>query len=503
MENVKIGWAKREISINENVVIPGQLYLRLSEGIHDPLYVTALCMENGEGPVFFVTCDVVVLRGDVIAGTREKVAQMRPEIPVDNIIMGCTHTHAGACITPTAETTPDGQPIYPGSKYKEFFCQMCAEAICEAWDTRAEGGMAYGYGYAVVGHSRRVVYFDDVSLRTENSIAPNGHGVMYGNTNDAQFSHYEAGADHFLNAMFTFDAQEKLTGIVINVPCPSQLSEHFTKLSADYWNEVRQMVAAEFGEDVFVLPQCAAAGDLSPRILHYKQAQARRMALKYDLPYEVKKATGNSQDEYNKVMGERYDIAQRIMESVRDIYSWAKKDIQTQIPVRHTKSVMELSRRMITDEEKAECERNIEKMRLAIPDPATCTPEVFRKAQSQYNAIKGRNERAIQRYGTQEENPKLPMEAHAVQVGDIAFATIRFELYMDYMHRLQSRSPFIQTFVIQLAGEEGGNYLATERGIANKGYSASLFCNMVGAEGGQEWVENTLQTLQEMKNRDQ
>jgi hypothetical protein len=361
--------------------------------------------------------------------------------------------------------------------------------------------MAYGYGYAVVGHSRRVVYFDDVSLRTENSIAPNGHGVMYGNTNDAQFSHYEAGADHFLNAMFTFDAQEKLTGIVINVPCPSQLSEHFTKLSADYWNEVRQMVAAEFGEDVFVLPQCAAAGDLSPRILHYKQAQARRMALKYDLPYEVKKATGNSQDEYNKVMGERYDIAQRIMESVRDIYSWAKKDIQTQIPVRHTKSVMELSRRMITDEEKAECERNIEKMRLAIPDPATCTPEVFRKAQSQYNAIKGRNERAIQRYGTQEENPKLPMEAHAVQVGDIAFATIRFELYMDYMHRLQSRSPFIQTFVIQLAGEEGGNYLATERGIANKGYSASLFCNMVGAEGGQEWVENTLQTLQEMKTR--
>ncbi len=503
MENVKIGWSKREISIDEKVVIPGQMYLRLSEGIHDPLYVTALCMENGDEPVFFCTCDVVVLRGDVIAGTREKVAQMRPEIPVDNIIMGATHTHAGACLTPTAETTPDGQPIYPGSNYREFFCQMCAEAICEAWDTRAEGGMAYGYGYAVVAHSRRVVYFDDVSLRTENSIAPNGHGVMYGNTNDDQFSHYEAGADHFLNAMFTFNMEKKLTGIVINVPCPSQLSEHFTKLSADYWNEVRQMVAKEFGEDVYVLPQCAAAGDLSPRVLHYKQAQARRMALKYGLPHEVKKATGNSQDAYNKVMGERYDIAQRILESVRDIYSWAKKDIQTQIPVRHSKTVMELSRRMITDEEKATCEANIEKMRQAIPDPAACTPEEYRKAVSLYNSVKGRNERAIQRYGTQEESPKLPMESHAVQIGDIAFATIRFELYMDYMHRLQARSPFIQTFVVQLAGAENGNYLATERGIANKGYSASLFCNMVGAEGGQEWVENTLRTLQEMKDRDQ
>ena len=148
-------------------------------------------------------------------------------------------------------------------------------------------------------------------------------------------------------------------------------------------------------------------------------------------------------------------------------------------------------------------ERIYHQMRQAIPDPAACTPEEYRKAQSRYNAIKGRNERAIQRYGTQEESPKLPMESHAVQIGDIAFATIRFELYMDFMHRLQSRSPFIQTFVIQLAGEEGGNYLATERGIANKGYSASLFCNMVGAEGGQEWVENTLQTLQKMKDQDQ
>ena len=87
---------------------------------------------------------------------------------------------------------------------------------------------------------------------------------MYGKTNDEWFSGYEAGADHFLNAMFTFDENKQVTGIVINVPCPSQLSEHFTKLSADFWNEVREMVAEEFGENVYVLAQCAPAGDLSP-----------------------------------------------------------------------------------------------------------------------------------------------------------------------------------------------------------------------------------------------
>ena len=72
------------------------------------------------------------------------------------------------------------------------------------------------------------------------------------------------------------------------------------------------------------------------------------------------------------------------------------------------------------------------------------------------------------------------------RIGDICFATNRFELYMDYMHRMQARSPFLQTFTVQMAGTEESCYLASERGIANKGYSASLFCNQIGAEGGQQ-----------------
>ena len=88
-----------------------------------------------------------------------------------------------------------------------------------------------------------------------------------------------------------------------------------------------------------------------------------------------------------------------------------------------------------------------------------------------------------------------------MRVGEIAFATTRFELYMDYMHRVQARSPFIQTFVIQLAGDENGRYLPTQRGKENKGYSASIFCNSVGPEGGQEWVEAVLQSLNTMAQK--
>jgi len=502
MGNLKIGWGKREISTKEPVSIPGQMYMRISEGIHDKLYAVAMCVDGGEGQdaAIFCTVDIVVLRGGVMELVREKVSQLRPELPVDSIVMGATHTHAGACATNTPEKSPDGTDIYSGAKYREFLASQCADAIVEAWDTRAEGGMAYGYGYAVVGHSRRTVYMHDISAR-KPSATPNGHAAMYGNTNDEWFSGYEAGADHFLNAMYTFDAQNELTGIVINVPCPSQLSEHFTKLSADFWNEVRELVADQFGPNVYVLPQCAAAGDLSPRILHYRQAQARRFALKYGRPYNPAKAKAKTIDEYNKVMGERYDIAERIMDAVVDIYGWAQKDIQTDITVKHEYEVMELSRRMISDEEKVWCENNIELMKSQVPQPDQCTPEEYRVAYSRYQSTKNRNQRAIERHETQKENPTYPTRVHTIRVGDIAFATTQFELYMDFMHRVQARSPFIQTFVIQLAGNENGSYLCTERGKANKGYSASLFCNQVGPEGGQEWVEGVLKSLKRLSDQ--
>ena len=92
-------------------------------------------------------------------------------------------------------------------------------------------------------------------------------------------------------------------------------------------------------------------------------------------------------------------------------------------------------------------------------------------------------------------------DIHVVKIGNIAFATNRFELYMDYMHRIQARSPFEQTFIVQLVtGPHGsGSYLATERAEANKGYSASPYCNQVSPKGGQQLVEETLKILEELK----
>ena len=498
MSNLKIGWSKRPISIDGPVSIPGQFYMRISEKILDPLYATAMCIDGGEGQdtAIFCTCDIGAIPDDILVPIRQQVNALCPQLPAETIIMGATHSHSSITMSETPEKAPDGQPIYPGSKCREHFINQCAEAIVEAWNTRSEGGFAYGYGYAVVAHSRRVVYFDDTSLRHGAKLtAPNGHGIMYGNTNDDQFSHYEAGSDHFLNAMFTFDKENKLTGIVVNVPCPSQLSEHFTAQSSDFWNEVRVGIAKEYGEDVYVLPQCAAAGDLSPRVLHYNYAQARRFKLKYGVEASAFDFNAKTPESYNKVMCERRDIAERIVEAVRDVYSWAKKDIRTDVPVYHEIRTLQLPRRKITDADKQWCEETIAYMDTQLEEAKKGTPEEVRVAVSTHTAIVNRNKHAIARWETQKTDPNYPMECHVVRMGDMAFATNQFELYMDFMHRIQARSPFVQTFIVQLAGDGGASYLPTERGVYNKGYSASIFCNQVGPEGGQALVEGTLEML--------
>ena len=368
VNELKIGWASRDVSTTEPVNIPGHFYMRISQGIIDPVTVSALVIDNGADGVIFLSADIVVIRCGLLDEIRAKVAALDPEIPVLKILMNATHTHtgpttygenahwkAGSSTASVDEVSSSGVVVASADEYREFFVTQAAEAVVEAYAKRAPGGIAYGYGYAVVAHSRRVVYVDDLSKRpgavVNSTHGVNGHAAMYGNTNDPMFSHYEAGADHFINLLYTFDARGRLTGAVVNVPSPSQNSEGERRLSASFWHEARQAIRAKHGE-IFILPQCAAGGDLSPRVLHYKQAEARRFRLKYgtDNPKNV--------SEYFA----RKDIGARIACAFTEVLEWAKKDIRTALPLRHVVETVKLSKRLISTDEYEYATAELEKL---------------------------------------------------------------------------------------------------------------------------------------------
>ena len=495
---LKIGWSKRDVSTDKPVMITGQMHTRISKGVADPILLNCLLIEDGHDIAIFLSGDFASGNG-VLDTIRQKVAVLRPEVPAAKIIFNITHTHCGPMISnecPYEHVPHDGVEIFPPDEYRQYMTDMAAEAVVEAYDTRQEGAIAYGYGYAVVAHSRRTVYFDDFSKRPQFSNEPkslyvHGHAVMYGNTNDDQFSGYEGGADHYVNLMYTFDKNKKLTGAVINIPCPSQNSEMEEILTSDYWHDVRQILQQKYG-DIGILPQCAAAGDLAPRILHYNKAEQRRFELKYadtkiDSAYTIP----------NEKL-RRLDIAQRICEAFDEVLSWAGNDLIYDAEVKHSVRNIPLPRRLVSEDLYQDACAELAKLEAAgfvktdNPETDYFHNTIQMSGMSRYKDI-------IQRYQDQQTDPNTFVELHTIKIGDIAFASNPFELYIDYQHRIQARSPFTQTFIVQLCAKPDGNfsagYLATERAVKNVGYSAAIYDNQVSPKGGDTLVEQTLQDL--------
>ncbi|NLD86959.1 MAG: hypothetical protein GX633_01695 [Clostridiales bacterium] len=528
MGTIKIGWAERDVTPSGPHFIPGHFNMRISVGVMDPITTTALVVDSGDDMAIFLSIDCVVIRCFLLDEIRGRVAKINPEIPVMKILANATHTHEApshyydggelseyikdqytdeqlkamlASYIPNSymDVPRPGMEIESSDKYREFLAQSASEAICEAYEKRAEGGIGYGYGYAIVARSRRTVYFDDYSKRPDvelNSLtAVHGHAVMYGNTNDDNFSHFEAGDDPFINIMFTFDAADKLTGAIINIPCPSQASESqcYLNLTADYWHDIKREIRAKYGDDIKILGQCAAGGDLSPHQQYYLDARVHKFTLKYDKTSEELK--GNCENI------ERLEIGERVAWAFDEVLSWAKKDIKKDVKLAHVVETVELSKRMITDEE---YEYSLQQLEELAKEDYRYDLETARHNLNNNSVLKSKRNRfskIIDRYKNQKTEKKFPMEMHVIRIGDIAFASNRFELYMDYMHRIQARSPFEQTFIVQIAGQpgmEGGSYLCTERAREGRGYSASMFCNLVSCEGGQEMVNRTLDILNEL-----
>ena len=482
---LKIGWATRDITGEVGDMIPGQSHRRISQGTLDPLSLTVLVIDNGEDSIVFLSADITSWNPRLQSAVRKEFEKAK-DINFDKIIFSSTHTHTSGNLW--ASPLPD--PKKDAWKYIKFLSNQCVEAVREAWEKRAPGGVAWGIGFATIGWNRRAVYFDDVSTRPEanyNSQLIDGHARMYGKTNDPKFSGLEGGGDPHIQFLYTFDPQSKLTGAVINVACPSQCSEMLRKYSADFWGNARQLIRAKHG-NIPILAQCSAAGDLSPHLRYLKPAIERRYRLKYGRPAAY-------QGEWR-----RADIAAEIDHSFEEVLSWAKKDIRTDLPIANRRIKLDLPQFVPAEEELAAARRFMEKH----PEPPKGsgdkgTPEERRKADAlrfHYNRVK----EVLARTEALKKNPNrtISCRINVARLGEIAFASNPYELYLDYAQRIQARSPFEQTFIVQLSlGGEGG-YLPTERSHANRGYGSSYYSCPVDPAGGQQLVETTLENLNSM-----
>ena len=488
---LRIGWGHRDVSTSLPVVIPGGWTRPISKGMDDELTVTALAIDNGFDAVIFLSCDHLGMslgNNQLICNAARKLDPTVP--PIEKWIVNATHTHSGVLLFgPGRHGIPEGIPFDDKGEYRNFFVKRAAQAVAEAWKKRSPGKVAWGYGYVVGGFSRRTIYSCDLSKLPKYGASPVlvGRGTMHG-PNIPEFSHYEAGMDPIANYLFTFDMNDKLTGAIVNLSTTAQCGHPTANhLSADFWYEARQALRARFG-GIYILPQCAAAGDITPVQQHYKAAQARRLKLKY----------GDRAKDF--VSRYRLDIAERVAASFAEVLAWASKDKRRILPLCHTVITPQLEWDVYPEEDVAETKRRLAELEK-LPATGGMKPEARLREESYRATRRGKYNRVIRAAEEVKKRPAAPTVSHIVRLGNIAFASNPFELFIDYMHRIQRQSPFEQTFIVQLAhmGGAHGGYLPTERAVANKGYSAEPYSHRTGPKGGATLVRATVEELRRLK----
>ena len=476
---LRIGWAMNDISTDQPVWLAGTFHRRVSKGLRDPLMATALAIDNGEDCVIFLSMDLIHSPESIVKWVRTLVKREIPDFPVEKILFCATHTHTGPNLYRQDRITKE---------YRQYIMKQAAKSVIEAWRSRKPGRIAYGYDLVVTAFNRRIVYFS--KQKGSPGGSPAGCARLHGKTDTPDFSHVEGGADPFVNYLFTFDMEGNLTGAIMNVPYTAQVSIKDVHLSSDTWSDVRRLMAQRH-PGVYILPQVAAAGEATFEQPYYKAAERRRYRLIY------------GRDEAYPGEFQRKQIAERLLLSFDRALSWASREQFSDLPIRHVTKKLMLSRYIPSEAECAQARRDLEilaerRKRL----PAITDPEQRARQASRITTSENRCRRVLRIREEGRQKPKLPMEFHALRIGDVGFVSEQYEYYFEFGQRIAARSPFTQTFVIQLSAiVDGGSsgYLATERATKNGGYGVGALSCRLSPQGGQEIVEAAVKALTELK----
>ena len=476
-----IGWDAQDITPAKPIELIGQYYQRISRRVRDPLSVTALAMEQrtaaGTEAAVMVSGDMVFITRDLQDEVRADLGNRAPGLDPKMVFLNATHIHSGpAYFAPFRWWKPAVDVVQP-EEIRALWRERIARAVVNAWQARRSGGIAAARSYAAAGFCRRTLY-------------AGGRVEMYGETDRDDFVGMEAGNDHAVQMLFTWDNRKTLTGVVVNVACPSQVLESGYVVSADFFGELRARIRRTYGPRVRLLAQVSAAGDQAPR----------------DLPAQSR-IEQNCWQESGMLA-----IAGRLEQAVAEGYADARRRIERTPVLKHTVAVLKLPvRRADQVAYRAAC-AEIKRLTAGHPDAETASRKLYARFvadvrmgektkqhgpfdNKELDFVQLENAQAVvTRFQTQADTPFFPVELHAVRVGDCAFVTNPFELYLDYGQMIQARSPAKHTFVVQLAGDSGG-YLPTARAVAGKGYGSLIINGHVGPAGGRALSDASVQAI--------
>ena len=480
-EALEIGWSEADITPPTTKRIPlcGQYYQRLADTnapYHSRLKFVAAALKKGSEYVLMGGMDNVTVWQPFVERVRARVHELVPEIAPEHIFMGCIHTHSAPAIrpsgTPKAEAMERKQPDVLGpNEYSDFALDLVAGAYVKAWKARKPGGVQRAFGRARVGHCRLARYAD-------------GSTEMYGDTSRPDFTGILEGEDDGVEMLFTVDETGKRTGLFLNVACPSQVMEANYQVSSDFAGATREKLKKVYGDEFRMIYQIGAAGCQSPRDL------VRRDRTEPD--------------------GWHDDMVQLLSDRLVQCVKEAKlSPVQRDAVLKYENRTVSVPMRRVSENEIAAAEKSLAELEKKWPgdsawqdflamthrNEAKGGPGPYDSKLHAY-AVMDVDKAVLARAKEQDTVKEYTFEMHVTRIGDVAFVTCPFELYLMYGQVIKARSAAEQTFIVEKCGS--GGYLPTLTSENSVGYSGGINVGKVGHEGGYRFCDLAVECINGM-----
>lgn len=430
------GTAIADISPEKGIELAGYPhYPRHNTGVHDPLYAACIYLDNGKEKVVLVSLDLLFFSKKYVKEVREKVSRIT-DIPEKNIMISCSHTHSGPWAAGRLDIEALEKGLKPDFGYVNALKDKIVEIIVEAYNNTFNAKIGFKKGYC----------------GKEQGVG--------GNRRDPK-----GPADPEVCVMVVQDLSGKNKACLVNYALhPTLLHAESTVVSADYPGYIRKYLAEKI-PGMNVLFMQGTSGNQSTRYFRNSQTfeEAERIGSLIAMEAEraVKSAkTRNNPDIFVKTANT--DIRLRTFPSSED----AKK------------AVIEAEKRYTELTRSGAPYIDVQNANLKLLGAEDILGYVLMLEKKEKIELL--------------EDEK-PAELQVIGIGDARIAGMPGEVFVEYGLEIKRRSPYENTFVVELANGCLPGYVYTKEALEEGGYETDT--SMLAPETGNEFVEIILKLI--------
>lgn len=425
-----------------------------STHIHDELHVRCLALDDGTTKLVFAVVDSVGVPREIFDEAKQRL-EKAAGVPAAHMMMSATHTHRAVSARGKSAFAYGG----PLDDYQQFLTSRIVDGVRRALNNLEPARIGWGSGQ-VPQH-----LFNRRWLLKDGKTAPNPFGgqdkaVMNPGAYRDQLDKPAGPTNpevYFLSVQATNGRPiALLANYWLHYVGPAAPAGY---VSADYFgafcDRVQELLGADRQNPPFVgLLANGPCGDVN-NIDYSGKTLSRRYA-----PFEKIREVAN-------------DIAQEVARVHRTIrhHDW--------VPLGAAHAELTLQMRHPTPELVARAEQ-------VLARPATASPIHIREVDYARRTMTAKDWPAT-----------VDVTLQAFRIGDLGIAAIPFEVFTETGLEIKARSPFKDTFTIELANGSNG-YLPTPEQHALGGYETWLGTNRVEIESSRRITDRLLEQFTQL-----